>query len=114
MIRMASLRETITIFVRSAGEAADADRYGDVADEESEGTDVAAAVSPVAGGQELEQNRDTRISRYVVLVAPEATVDGLARVEWKGRSFDVIGEPRIYTLHGATHHYEFTMEEVLG
>ena len=119
-IRMASLRDTITIYNRVLDSEGATSRYGDPLDEEEVGVDVPAAVAPVgaAGGLgssiELEQNRDTRISRYVVTVAPEVDLDALARVEWNDRSFEVIGEPRLLTDRQGPHHYDFTMEERLG
>jgi hypothetical protein len=117
-IRRAALRERITLFNRVPSAAKS--RYGDPIDAELPGVEVKAAIQPVGGSGgvgatiELEQSRDTRISRYVCTVAPIEPVDALARVEWLGRSFEVVGEPRLFMARGLPHHYEFTIEEVLG
>ena len=117
-IRRTALRERIILFNRVP--SAVTNRYGDPIDAELPGVEVKAAIQPVGGSGgvgatiELEQQRDTRISRYVCTVDPTETVDALDRVEWLGRSFDVIGEPRLFMARGLPHHYEFTIEEILG
>lgn len=87
---------------------------------DSPGTTVPAAVAPIgaAGGvgssEEIEADRDTRISRYLITVAPEVSLNGLARAVWRGRSFEIMGEPREFVTRGSLHHKEFTAREVLG
>lgn len=116
-IRAGSLRETITVYLRAPSGT---DRYNDEVMVDGTGTDIPAAVMPVgaAGGvgasMELEILRDTRISRYVFTVLADANLNALARVVWRGRSFEVIGEPRALQANGSVHHYEFIGEERLG
>lgn len=117
-IRAGALRETVTLFSRT--ETGAADRYGTPTMVESAGMATAAAVQPVGGAGgvgatiELEQDRDTRISRYIITVLPDAPVNALSRVVWRGRSFEVIGEPREFSTSGNIHHYEVTIQEILG
>ena len=117
-IRVSALREEIDIFLRVASGT---DEFNNTIYADSAPTTVPAAVVPVgaAGGvgssDEIDVgDRDTRISRYMVTVAPDVVLNGLARVEWRGRSFEVVGEPREFVTNGSSHHFEFTIREVLG
>lgn len=116
-IRAGALREEITLFTRVA---AGTDDYNNTIYVDSPGVAVQAAVAPIgaAGGvgssEEIEGDRDTRISRYLMMVLSSVDLTGLDRVEWRGRSFEVVGEPREFVLRGTAHHKEFTAREVLG
>lgn len=109
-IRKASLRERITIYRRVVvgQDTYGADIYG-----ESPGVVVPAALD-VRDATEEEISRDTRVQRYRVTVAPDAVLGGIDRIEWRGRSLEVIGEPQPETLRGSVHHIEFDVREVRG
>jgi hypothetical protein len=116
-IRAGALREEITVFTRVASGT---DEYNNTIFADSPGVTVRAAVAPIgaAGGigssEEIEGDRDTRLSRYLMMVQPETDLTGLDRVEWRGRSFEIHGEPREFTVFGNLHHKEFTAREILG
>lgn len=116
MIRMAALRERITL-VRRADTGGAVSDYGDPIMEELPPVEVPAAVQPLQASEDeiaaSQVGQSLRTQRYHVLVAPDAPVDGLARVEWRGRQFEVIGEPLVFPTNGP-HHIEFDMTEVLG
>lgn len=109
-IRKGSLRERVTIFRRvvTGQDIYGADVYG-----ESAGVEVRAAVM-VLDATEDEVSRDTRISRYRIMLAPDAQIGGIDRVVWRGRSLEVIGEPQPNTIGGLAHHFEFDCREVRG
>lgn len=109
-IRVGALRETITIFNRANSGT---DRYGNPVLVEGTGVAVPAAVMPLdATEQEIAEDR--RVQRYRVTVAPDVALTGLARIAWRGRSLEVIGEPIAYSAHGNVHQQEFEVREVLG
>jgi head-tail adaptor len=105
-----NLYEEITVYQRAESGA---DRYGDPELTEDAGTRLPAAVQPV---QEKENDAaQTRLtSIYRVTVDPAAELDGLSRVEWRSRSFEVLGEPALFTYRNGAHHQEFLMREVQG
>lgn len=111
MIRGASLPDTITVF--ATAESGDEDRYGDPTKVEATGVDTRAQVTPLAE-TENEISEDVRVSRYRVIVLPDVTIDALARVEWRSRSFQVVGEPQVFIARRGAHHLEFDMREVKG
>lgn len=111
MIRQRALTETVSLIVVTQTGAED--RYGNETEEEAAAVDVLASVEPLATS-ESEIGEDVRISRYRVLCSPDAAVDGLARVEWRGRSLEVIGEPKLHVSPRGPHHFEFEIREVLG
>lgn len=89
------------------------DRYGNPVYTEESGVELPAAVQPLAATED-EVNRDTRIQRYHIIVGPDTALDGLTRVEWRGRSLQVIGEPLAFGARGEVHHYEFDAREVVA
>lgn len=111
MIRMSALRETITVFALvSSGE----DEYGDVTYGEGSGVESPAAVEPLAATED-EIGRDTRVQRYRFTVPPTLAVDGTCRVEWRGKSFSVLGEPLLRNAMGDdVHHLEFEAREIIS
>lgn len=111
MIRAAALRETITVY--TAAQTGAEDRYGNASLVEGTGVDVPAMVTPI-NETEQEINADTRVSRYRVLANPDTEIDALSRVVWRGRSFQVIGEPQSFVARRGVHHFEFDMREVQG
>lgn len=115
-MRTQSLKETITLY--TAAQTGTEDRYGNAALEESVGLEVPAMVTPsdmrTQGQPEVEVIAETRVSFYNVIVLADVTIDALARVEWRGRSFQVVGEPKRFVGRRGLHHSEFSMREVLG
>lgn len=111
MIRPAALRETVTLYTRAA--SGGVGRYGDALRDETAHEGVRAAVSALEAAED-EQLRDTRLQRYRALLAPDAPVDGLSRIEWRGRSMEVLGEPLLVTTRQGPHHLELVMREVRG
>lgn len=91
-------------------------RYGDPVRVEADGVTVPAQVTRQGRGMAKEEltNMDRRIEFYRVLCAPEVPVDGLSRVEWMGRSFEVYGEPEPFNDRNGHHHQEFVMRGVQG
>lgn len=110
MIRAGALRDRVTIFNRST--SVNVDRYGNPLDDEDAGTVVKAMVNPIGAGrgrnEEFEIDRDTRISRYVAIVEPGVSVTATSRVEWNGKSYEIVGEPQLFSGRG-DHHLEFDM-----
>lgn len=93
------------------------DRYGNPTPGEGPPVTVRGAVQPIGAldsTTEDERSGDTRTSRYRVYAPADAPVDGLARVEWRGRSFDVVGEPEVHAVGGRVRHLRFDMREILG
>lgn len=117
MIRRASLRERVTVYARTEDESSGAEttRYGDPVLVEGDGVVTEAAVQPLQATED-EVGRDTRIQRYRVIVAPDAPVDGISRLTWRGRTFEVLGEPLAFSglRDEEVHHLEFDVREVLG
>jgi hypothetical protein len=105
------LRDQIEIVTRTQGTVAD--RYGDLPDIESAAVTVPAYVEPLDATED-EINRDTRRSRYLVLVRADATVDALARITWEGEDYEVIGEPGLWKNHRGAHHRELEMRRIEG
>lgn len=111
MIRAAALRESITIYAVTDGETLD--RYGNAVPSESDGVTVRAAVKPISE-MEKETSGDLRISMYRVLVEPGTAVNARSRVDWQSRTFEVLGEPQLYTANRGVHHIEFDIREIQG
>lgn len=116
---MAGLIDIITIYTVTypAGSGDETDRYGNPLRVEAEGVVVAAAVAP-HGREGLEKEtlagQDRRTSQFRVIVGPDTQVDGLARVEWRGRSYEVLGEVEPIMYRNGLHHYQFHMQSVEG
>lgn len=80
----------------------------------TEGELVSAAVRPVAATED-ELSRDTRITKYQVYLPPHVELNALARLEWRGRMHEVIGEPEVVKgLGGRGSHLRVLVREVLG
>lgn len=106
-----NLRDSIIITPITDGSA---DRYGNPADSAGTPVTVRAWVTP-AGMQELEAGqRDTRLSQYSVIVEATVSVNARSQVSWNSRTFEVIGEPKLFSYRNGDHHYEFLMEERVG
>lgn len=119
MIPLRALRETITIYRRTypggsgSGEGG-TDRYGNPIAEEDDGTEAPAAVQPFRLQNEELGGRDMTETRYKVLVAPDVLVDAVARVVWHGQSYEVHGEPVLFSTASGPHHYELILRLIEG
>lgn len=109
-IRVGALRESITIFNRANSGT---DRYGNPVLVEGTGVVVPAAVMAL-DATETEISEDRRITRYRVTVAPGVVLTGVARISWRGRSLEVVGEPKQHSANGNVHQQEFEVREILG
>lgn len=110
-IRIGALTDEISLI--GITEGVSEDRYGNPIDEEAAPTIVSASVSPLEATED-DLNRETRTSRYKVLVEPTVTIDGLDRVEWRGNSYEVVGEPLVFSTRSGPHHYELTIRNIEG
>ncbi len=114
MIRLTALRDTMTIFTTTWGPGSgDAGRYGDPVAAESEGVVVRCSVRPFRE-KELENGQDRRVSTLRCIVSPQVNLDGLTRVEWHGRSYEVWGEPEPWVTRQGVHHLAFTIRGIEG
>ncbi|MFF3671691.1 hypothetical protein [Microtetraspora malaysiensis] len=72
----------------------------------------------VANEQITADGRDVRMTHWRVYTALGTDADVLAtdRIEWEGRTFEVVGEVARWPhpLTGQVHHIEFTIERVQG
>jgi hypothetical protein len=116
MIRPA-LTETIEITNRVPADISDVSeytsRYGDPIDVDEDAVSVRCSVQPL-DATETEIGRDVRISRYRVIVEPTVSVDGLSRVTWRDREFEIIGEPKNFVGPLGAYSREFDMREIEG
>lgn len=107
----------MTVFTVTYGP--DTDEFGDKLEHVSAGVDYRANVQPVLetrgrDSAEMEIDRDTMIDRFRVVLEPWAVVDGLARVEWEGDTFEVVGEPSVYKGRNGPHHITFQIRRIIG
>lgn len=115
MIR--TLRDKVTVYMITQGP--DTDRYGTLIDHVSAGVEYRADVQPVLetrgrDSSELEIDRDTMIDRFKVILEPWAVVDGLSRIQWKGDTFEVIGQPSPYDSRNGPHHLTLQVRRIEG
>lgn len=91
-------------------------RYGDPVRGEEDGEVVPCQIRPQGRGMDRENMRgmDKRTSIYHVVCPPDLNFDGLARIEWEDRSFEVLGEPQPFNFRNGSHHTEFTMRAIEG
>lgn len=114
MIDAAQLPDEVTLLDVSGAAVTGTDKYGDPITADPSGVVVRAVVSPLDATED-EISRDVRLNRYVAVLEPDAPVDGLAKVIWKGQTYDVMGEPRLYPGHmGETDHVEVELRGVKG
>src|SRR4051794_8461675 len=112
MIRLGSLRDTVTVYSRSDSNS-DTDRYGNAVSLEADGVDVRASISPM-DALEDEILRDTRVTRYHAVLPPDAPVDALSRVYWNGDTYEVIGSPLLATGRSGAHHLTAVLRRIEG
>lgn len=113
-VRGAALADEITLLDVSGTSSAGEDVFGDPVPGDPDSVTARAMVTPLDATED-EINRDVRLTRYSVILEPDAPVDGLARVLWHGDAYEVIGEPRRFPGHlGDTHHLEIEIRSVKG
>lgn len=112
MIRSSSLTDTVTLYgvaTEPSGESV----FGDPEYDEQAGVEVPAFVTPL-DATEIEINRDVRLNRYSVVFEPDAAVDGLTEIEWRGKRYAVQGEPRVFSSYRGEHHLEVEIRGIEG
>lgn len=122
MIPVRALRERITLTLRtfpgggsgSGSGDGGTDRYGNPIAVESQVANVPAAMQPMKLGTEVMDEGDRRENRYRLITGPDVNLDGLAAVTWRGREFEVHGEPQLFTDRNGPHHFEVVVLEVQG
>lgn len=87
--------------------------YGDVTVSDGTPVESPAWVQPLDATED-EISRDTRVSRFHIIVPKETVVSALSKVVWEGRNLEVIGEPQPFHNRNGLHHLEFDAREVLG
>lgn len=103
-----------TVDVTTVTENAGAlNRYGDPADVTSVTTGVPCRIQP-AGGNEILQDRDTRMTRFRIFFGRTAVVTGTSVLTWGTRTLKVRAEPEAFYDSSSLHHYEVDAEEVKG
>lgn len=83
------LIHTVTVYAYQPGSD---DRYGNPTDDWAAGVETPARVDSDATSEEL-MARDTRHSLFTVFLPPTVTITALSKVEWDGRTLQVVGEP---------------------
>jgi len=87
--------------------------YGDTITTDGTPTFSPAWVQPMDATEE-EINRDTRVSRFHVLVPKDTVVSAVSKIVWEGKNLEVLGEPQPFHNRNGLHHLEFDAREVLG
>lgn len=74
-----------------------------------------AAVQGLTTTEELGE-RDGSRSRYRVFMFPDAPVTRSSRLAWRGKTLEIVGEPRTTYIHteNQAHHLELDAKEVNG
>lgn len=108
---VSSLRDSVIITPRT--EVGAPDVYGNPTMVDGAPVTAKAIVTP-SSTNEIEDGRDTRIQSYEFIVAATVSINALSKVTWRGRTFEVQGEPSLFTSRGLPHHYQFEGVEELG
>jgi head-tail adaptor len=105
------LRDTVDIGRAGTGTT---DRYGNPVPGADTYTTVPASVVPVQSLED-EQDRDTRLSDFLVILPSGTDVTALDRIRWRGEVFDVQGRPRlVINGRGEDDHIEVTVRREEG
>jgi hypothetical protein len=67
-----------------------------------------------ASQQEDTLDRDQQTAIFVVFLPPGADVTGSDRLEWAGRTLELVGPPASVDAYSAVHHVEARAREVVG
>jgi hypothetical protein len=75
---------------------------------------VDAYLEPLRGREDLT-DRNTQIGTWLMVVGPDADIDGWDKVTYDGRTFEVTAppEPHFNPRTKALHHYEVELQEVI-
>lgn len=65
---------------------------------------AAVSTSPTT---ESEQGRDAFITMNSFIVGPDCPVDGVDSVDWRGKRYEVVGDPQFHYVRTVLHHKEF-------
>lgn len=104
------LIHTVTIYPYNDGVE---DRYGNPVASWGTGVDYPARVQQETSAETLI-NRDTRTSVYTAFLPPTATVSALSKVDWQGRTLQVVGDPDMVDGAIGVDHLEVVLEVVSG
>jgi head-tail adaptor len=111
MIPSHALPQTVTV-VRPTTTT---DRYGNTTTSWSNATraEYAAWIEQSAAGENTDQ-RDQQSADWLLIVQPDADVNGRDRVEYDGKTFEVVGPPTRRNTFRGTHHIEATLRWIEG
>lgn len=107
-----NLPDTVTVVTPATG----ADRRGDaILSYGSDATRVAVRGWMQQQGQsETTGDRDLRVSSWRLFSDSTPGLDALARIEWDGRTFEVVGQPNHLASPRGYHHTEADLRLVEG
>lgn len=108
----ATLRHRIT--VTRMRDTSTTDRYGDEVRQRSDAIEELRCLVVVGRGNESLDDRDLLRGRYVVLLDPDADIEGVDEGTWEGRRLRIDGPPRRIEGRRGPHHLEVDAVEVAG
>lgn len=105
------LRDTVTRLRASST----TDRYGNTTTSWTNAArvELAAWIEQASASENLE-NRDQLASDWLAIFAPDADVQGRDRIEWDGKTFEVVGPPTPRNTLDGLHHIEATLRWIDG
>lgn len=77
------------------------------------GVETHGWVNPLTADEET-QDRDTRITEYLLYLEPDEPIKATSEVLWKSVRHRVVGRPRLFDTRRGPHHYEVVMRAVEG
>ena len=110
-IRPNALTESVDLIGISSD--VDTDRYGNPIPVEAAPITLRASVSPLEATED-DLSRETRVTRYTVLLEPDVDVTGIDKIEWRDTTYEVIGEPKVFTDRSGPHHLELVIRSITG
>lgn len=111
MIANHALPQTVTVV--KAGTTTD--RYGNTTTNWAAATrtQYPAWIEQQAAGENTDQ-RDQQSADWLMIVQPDADVNGRDRVEYDGKTFEVFGPPTPRNTFRGLHHIEATLRWIEG
>ena len=113
MIRGAALIHDVTLF-NDADTPDGASVFGDPFYEPLEGVTVPGLRKRRSMRPKTRSTETYGLNRYMAILEIDVDVDGLSEVEWEGERYSVQGEPKRYSTHRGSHHYEIEMKGIEG
>jgi head-tail adaptor len=104
------LIHTVTVYPWSGGTE---DRYGNATEGWGTGVQYPARVEQDTSAETLI-DRDTRHSIYTVFLPPTAAVTALSKIDYGGRTLQVVGDPDEVADAIGVHHIEAVAEAFSG